>query len=607
MAVRVKRHFLPGWRIRHTLHVGTVFLATTLCSAQPLGPLSEPTLEGIPNQPRVENPIPIEERADPVTAPGPGEVGMPIALSLDSALLTAIANNRAIEIGRVELEVNRTYVPEARAAFDPLVLGSASVGRAKEQTASSVDERGARLSLLSGISSSIAPIGSANGGQSATPLLDAYRRSLTLGQENLDDINAIISYLEQPKHPFTEIRDADGAITVENYLPTGTLVFLTVGVTHTDTSRAPDDYQGAWTLGVSQALLQGRGLDVNLVELKQARNFVAQSEAEFRRLVLEITGLVEDTYWELVLANEVLKIREFAVTLADEQLKRNEDLYTTGKAVIGDVMSAKAEKSSRTADLVDARAAIRDLTLALIRLLNPDAAGVWQLEFTPLDHPEVDPVAVDPDVSHQLAALYRPELDTSKLELANRSLDVVRTRNELLPRLDLTASYGRTSRGTVSSDASAFLDSSNFDSFRIGLDFQSPILYRGERARHQRAKFLEDQAALSIADIEQAIATQVRQAVVAVQQQWERIGATQEAVKSRLEELRIAQDRNAFGKATNLDVQIVQRNLIQAEVDEATARIRYSEALTALYGAEGTLLERRGIRLDLESDNGDLQ
>ncbi|MCC6490493.1 MAG: TolC family protein [Candidatus Hydrogenedentes bacterium] len=586
---------------------GAALFTVAVCMAQSPSSLPETAAGPATTPEHIADPVPLEERAVPVTAPGPGEAGVPIALSLDSALLTAIANNRSIEIGRVELDVNRTYVPEARAAFDPLLLGSVSAGRSKEQRASTTDERSSKLSLLSRISGSSVTSGSGSSGQNTTPLLDAYQRALSLGQEDLNDINAIVAYLEQPEHPFTKTRDSDGFVTVQNYLPTGTLVFLTVDMSHSDTNRAPDDYRGAWSLGVSQALLQGRGLDVNLVELKQARNLVAQSEAEFRRLVLEISRLVEDTYWELVLAHEVLKIREFALTLADEQLKRNEDLYSVGKVVVGDVMSAKAERASRTADLAGARAGIRNQTLALIRLLNPGAAGMWQLEFTPLDRPEANHVVIDAEVSHQLAMLYRPELDMSKLELANRSLDVVRARNGLLPRLDLTASYGRTSRGTASGDASAFLDSSTFDNFRIGLNFETSILYRGERARHRRARFLEDEAALTIADVEQAVSTQVRQAAVEVQQQWERISATQEAVKSRLEELRIAQDRNAVGKATNLDVQIVQRNLIQAEVDEATARVRYSEALTALYAAEGTLLERRGIRLNLESDDGEQQ
>jgi hypothetical protein len=39
-------------------------------------------------------------------------------------------------------------------------------------------------------------------------------------------------------------------------------------------------------------------------------------------------------------------------------------------------------------------------------------------------------------------------------------------------------------------------------------------------------------------------------------------------------------------------------NLIQARLDEITARIRYIEAITALYHAEGTLLERRGIGVE---------
>jgi outer membrane protein TolC len=502
--------------------------------------------------------------------------------------------------------VGQTFVPEARSAFDPLLLGTLSTGRDTRERAATYSTKTSASSLLSG-SSTQTSAGSGSGTPSATPILDAIQQGVAVNRQALSDLQGIVTILGQPEHPFIKTESTDGSVTVRNYLPTGTLVFLTGEATHTDTNLAPDDYLGAWTFGVTQSLLRGRGLDVNLVELKQARNLAAQSEHEFRRRVLEIAALVEDAYWEFVLANEVVKIREFAVSLADEQLRRNEDLFSVGKIVEGDVMSAKAEKASRTADLTDARAAIRSQTLALIRLLNPETDRVWELTFAPVDQPEVTQVAVNPELSGQLAMQYRPELAESQLELANRDLDVVRTRNGLLPRLDLTATYGRTSRGTSSSDASAFLDSSAFDNFRVGLDFETPILYRGERARHDRAKLYQAQAGASVSDVEQGVATQVRQAIVEVERQWERIGATQEAVNSRLEELRIAQDRNAVGKATNLDVQIVQRNLIQAEVDEVTARVRYIEALTGLYAAEGTLLERRGIRLDSEFDNGEKQ
>ena len=549
---------------------------------------------------------PLNERAAGLlVAAQPGD-GKPIALTRDGALLTAIANNRSLEVARFGPQVGQTFVPEARSAFDPLLLGTLSTGRDTRERAATYNSKTSASSLLSG-SSTQTSAASARGTPSATPILDAIQQGVAVNRQALSDLQSIVTILGQPEHPFIKTQSTAGSVTVRNYLPTGTLVFLSGEATHTDTNLAPDDYLGAWTFGVTQSLLRGRGLDVNLVELKQARNLAAQSEHEFRRRVLEIAAVVEDAYWEFVLANEVVKIREFAVSLADEQLRRNEDLFSVGKIVEGDVMSARAEKASRTADLTDARAAIRSQTLALIRLLNPEADRVWALTFAPVDQPEVTQVAVNPELSDQLAMQYRPELAESQLELANRDLDVLRTRNGLLPRLDLTATYGRTSRGTSSSDASAFLDSSAFDNFRVGLDFETPILYRGERARHDRAKLYQAQAGASVSDVEQGVATQVRQAIVEVERQWERIGATQEAVNSRLEELRIAQDRNAVGKATNLDVQIVQRNLIQAEVDEVTARVRYIEALTGLYAAEGTLLERRGIRLDSEFDNGEKQ
>ncbi|MBX7257618.1 MAG: TolC family protein [Candidatus Hydrogenedentes bacterium] len=561
-------------------------------------PISKPAPTSLEQAPS------LRDRSDELMVKPKG--GEPIALTRDGALLTAITNNRSIEVARYGPQVGQTLVPEARAAFDPKLMGTLSTGRDTRQRAATYSTKSSATSLLSsnGTQSSGS---SGSGSSSATPLIDAILQGVELNRQALSDLQGIAALLEQPEHPFIKTDNTNGSLILQNYLPTGTLVFLTGEVTHTDTNLAPDDYLGEWTLGVTQSLLRGRGLDVNLVELKQAKNLAAQSEQEFRRRVLQLAGLVEDAYWEFVLAQEVLKIREFAVTLADEQLRRNQDLFSVGKIVEGDVMSAKAEKASRTADLTDARAAIRAQTLALIRLLNPESDRVWDITFSPVDQPDVAQIAVNPDLSEQLAMQYRPELYESQLELANRDLDVVRTRNNLMPRLDLTATYGRTSRGTSSSDSSAFLDSPDFDNFRVGLDFETPILYRGEKARHSRAKLLQAQAGASVSDVEQGVSTEVRQAVVEVERQWERIGATQEAVKSRLEELRIAQDRNAVGKATNLDVQIVQRNLIQAEVDEVTARVRYIEALTALYAAEGTLLERRGIRMDSEFENGEEQ
>jgi outer membrane protein TolC len=122
---------------------------------------------------------------------------------------------------------------------------------------------------------------------------------------------------------------------------------------------------------------------------------------------------------------------------------------------------------------------------------------------------------------------------------------------------------------------------------------------RAENARLRRARLAEQQLGWSVSALEQNLAREVRQAIVDVDRQWQRIQATSEAVEARTEQLRVAQGRFEAGKTTNLDLLIVQRDFLQSEVDEATARIRHIQALTVLYAAEGTLLERRGISLEL--------
>jgi outer membrane protein TolC len=248
--------------------------------------------------------------------------------------------------------------------------------------------------------------------------------------------------------------------------------------------------------------------------------------------------------------------------------------------------------------LTDAQANVRAQTLALIQLMNPEAAQRWQLTFAPVDRADVAPAETDPEISERLALQYRPELAQARLDAANAELSVIKARNDVLPDLDLVGSYGRIDRGDTTGGAVQHLDGAEFENYSIGLQLQTPILNRAEKARRRRAELASTQSQRAVANLELGVATQSRQAVVEVEKQWQRITAAQEAVRSRTEQLRVAQGRFEVGKTTNLDLLIVQRDFLQAEIDEVSARVRYIQALTGLYAAEGTLLERRGVKTD---------
>jgi outer membrane protein TolC len=471
----------------------------------------------------------------------PADLPTTVSLTRDGALVMALARNRSLAVARFGPSIAATGIPEARAAFDPILLATASYGRDSRPVVV-VDE--------------------------------------LLGTEEL---------------LASKTRRSDGSVRLSEFFPTGTEVFLSGGVSRSRVDDSIPSYAGSWSAEVNQSLLRGFGTDVNLVSLRQARNSAAASQHELRGFVMDLVRQVEDAYWNLLLAYETLKIREFSLELADEQLQLNEDFIEAGKLARGAQYSAESALAARKADLVDAQAALRSRTVDLIRLLNPEHEVHWQLKLAPIDPAKVERVDLAAPISVRLADLYRPELAQSRLDLANRDLDVIRTRNGLLPRLDAFASYGRISNGNSFSAAKEYLDDDDFDNYNVGLTFDMAPLNRAERARHRRAKFNLEQGEASLANLDQVIETEVRNALIEVQRQWERIPATREELQNRQEELRVEEGRFRVGVSTNIDVLLVQAALIQARLDEVTARVRYIQALTNLYYTEGTLLDRRGV------------
>lgn len=518
-------------------------------------------------------------RSEPASPVGLSGADGEVELTRDGAILTALANNRSLAVARFGPLIGETLAPEARSVFDPRFLATTSLGR--------------DTSPISGISRYT--IGRALSGGASLNVSDLIVPE-DPDQTFINIAETLTGIFSQPQFdPYIEAWQSSGNAEVRNVLPTGTEVFLSGGVTRSKSNFTPEEYIAEWSVGVNQALLEGGGPAVNLVALRQARNSAAQTCHAFRDELLQLVQQAETGYWDLVLARELLKIRQFSVELAEQQKERVQDLVDVGRAIEGAVIAAQAEAESRRADLADARALVKSRTIALIRLLNPAAPEEWAVTFEPVDPPVVERVEVAGDTSAKLAVLYRPELAQARLQLANRELDVVRTKNGLLPRLDAFASYGRQSLSESLRYSTRDLDNDDYDNFAVGVSLQVPLLNRGEKARYRRARFVEEQAGASVSNLEQLLEAEVRAAVVEVERQWERVLSTRAAVAAREEQLRIQQDRFSVGMSTDLDVLIVQRDLIQSQVGAVTARIEYIEALTKLYKAEGTLLARRGV------------
>lgn len=526
---------------------------------------------------------PASATAETNTAPAPEDqtdaTRRVTPLALSDAVVIAFENNRTIAVANLDPGITSTTVQEARAEFDPTVSASLRYGRDINRTTST----GASASTGGGNLDT-------SDGTSLGELLTAAQTIQAFATRNDETTTTASS------------NQTSGSAALSQRFATGTTMSVSTDYAGASNDPANDLYGSGWSVELRQALLQGRGRDINLITVRQAENDVASSVHSLRQQVISTVRDVELTYWDLALAREVVRINEVAVALAEEQMRLNQDMLNAGRAVEADVLSAKAERATRQADLSDARAQIEDRNLALIRLLNPDQPDLWQLAFEPEPAPEPAPVDADAGSSVALAMNYRPELAQARLGLANAELGTRRARNDLLPRVDLVATAGGGADGDHSSEAWELLDSGRDESYGIGIEVETALYRRAEKARLLRSELQETQSERQIADTEQAIETAVRQAVVELRRNTDRLASTREAVTARTSELETAQSRYASGRSTNLDVLLVQRDLIQAQIDEVAARVGCAQALTSLYAAEGTLLERRGIKVETEEE-----
>lgn len=204
-------------------------------------------------------------------------------------------------------------------------------------------------------------------------------------------------------------------------------------------------------------------------------------------------------------------------------------------------------------------------------------------------------MALDDVEQHvQVALRLRPELNEAKLLIQRGDLEVVRTRNGLLPRLDLFIDYGKSGYANSFSKATRNMTEGSYD-MTAGLAFEYPPSNRTAQARHSRAVVGRQQLRLALENLAQLIQVDVRVAYGEVNRTRQQIAATTATRSFQEEKLRAETEKFRVGKSTSLLVAQVQRDLVASQIAETQAVANYLKALVALYCVEGSLLERRGI------------
>ncbi len=393
-------------------------------------------------------------------------------------------------------------------------------------------------------------------------------------------------------------RGLSGQIALDEFLPTGTTISVqgSTDVSYPGTDAFDEFFGSRIGVNINQPLLRGFGPEVNLARLHQAQIDVKVSQYELRGFAETLVANVQETYWDYALAQQQIAIVEQALQLARQQMDETAVRIRTGKLAETELAASQATVALRQEDLINARSIAAKTRLSLIRLLNKNGPQMWDREIVLRSMPSVPDVDLGPVDEHVAVALrMRPDLNQARLLVQRNQLDVVQTRNGLLPQMDLFVNVGRTGYADSFGGSTHGADGLGYD-VQFGGVIEYPPLNRAARAAYTRSVLSRDEQIEALRNAEQLAQVDVRTAYIEVGRTAEQIPAT--AATRRLQEvtLQAETEKLRVGRSTSLLVAAAQQQLLSAQIAEVQAVVGYLKALIELYRLEGSLLVRMGIQ-----------
>ena len=307
-------------------------------------------------------------------------------------------------------------------------------------------------------------------------------------------------------------------IGVRKLLSSGANVSVSTGFTYRNLTNAsitgfPPGQSIAPLLNatIAQPLLRGFGSDVTEANIYIAQRDQRISLEQFRRQVITTIDTVEEDYHNLILARTSVAIGEQLLLATEDTEKRVSDRITVDADQIS-ISQAQAAVAQRRAELVRERIDLRTASDKLKQDLNDPEINVRDNALIdPSDRPIAEPVVFNVADSIETALRQRTELQEDRLKLEQSDITITVARNDLLPKLDLTASVQ--SNGLSNEWDSAFgsvVNPGQFIDYSAGIRLEFPLGNRQAEAEVRQRELERNQVLTQTVDDAQKIVIEVK-------------------------------------------------------------------------------------------------
>jgi len=342
------------------------------------------------------------------------------------------------------------------------------------------------------------------------------------------------------------------------------------------------------TLEFRQPLLKGGPAIAD----HKIRNLRIQEQQEILTFRDAVAGLISETivkFRALISAVRQVEIAETSLRRAQDQLATTRALIEAGRVARREAVRSETTIANRELALVTARNTLDADNLKLVdHLAFDEAVRIRPLRFLRMERREVDHASVLEDMLH-LGSEFR----RAQLNVETKRIDLERTRNNMLPVLNL--GFGMSRTDDLRADKPANTEKS------VSLQATTPLNDRKSKQGLARARLILRQAERRLKELRVSLGIRARTAVTNVKVRLRRIDLAREARELAESNLEIEKGKFNEGLASSAEVATSEDNLVQAEQAEVDAIDAYLAALREIDKISGRTLERWNVRLETMS------
>lgn len=385
-----------------------------------------------------------------------------------------------------------------------------------------------------------------------------------------------------------------------------------------------DFYSSNLTFQFSQSLLKGFSLDPEILRNDEyvARSNVNISEYDLEERITAIIQQTENAYWDLVLANEQLRVSQQSLALAKQLYEQNRIKIDVGTLAPIELINTQANIAQRESEIIQRENAVRKAEDDLKKVLNLPVIE-WRQRIMPTDSLAIEDIQFDFETDYETALQSRTEIKKNELRTRNALLNYKIARNGLLPDLSLNGSYGSQGTGTLvlATDAngqrildengqpiviqlpsnSTALDkvfSNELPNWSVQLALTWRPFNKEGKIALARANVALRQTSLEDEQVRINLMEDIRSSIRDLESQLKAIKASETALEYQKENLKAEEQKFQNGLSTNYQVSEAQKSLADSESALIQARVQYLKAVVNYYVAKGILAKEKRIVID---------